>query len=114
MEHLDTILLVLMAIILFVARFAVDKMVDTPNTKVRFGLILFNMILYTGFMGIYIYLTYENTLHNRNIGMEDFYEEILSGFLTINFALMLVAVLYFFMCKKRKISDLDRMKLKDL
>ncbi len=114
MGDLYTILNVLMWILLFIARFAVDKMVDTSNTKVRFLLILLNMVLYTGFVGIYIYLTYQTALHNVNIGMEDFYKDILVGFLTINFALMLVAVLYFFICKKRKISDLDKMKLKDL
>ena len=114
MGDLYTFLHVFMWILVFIARFAVDKMVDTTNTKVRFLLILFNMVLYTSFVGIYIYLTYQTTLHNVNIGMEDFYKEILAGFLTINFALMLVAILYFFMCKKRKISDLDKMKLKDL
>lgn len=101
-------------VLVFVARFSVEKMVDTANEVKRFLLILFNMGLYTAFVGMFIYLTYEGALHNSTIGMEEFYQEILVGILGINFAAIIVAIFYYFMRKKRKISDMDKMKLKDL
>ena len=45
--------------------------------------------------------------------MDKFYEGVMVDIATINFALMLVAIFYYFMRKKRKISDLDKMKLRD-
>lgn len=114
MGDLYTFLYVFMWMIVFVARFTVEKMVDSTNTNTRFLMILMHMVMYTVFIGLFIYLTYQSTLHNASVGMEDFYQEIIVGILGINFALILVAIFYYFMRKKRKISDLDKMKLKDL
>ena len=68
--------------------------------------------MYTIFMMEIIYSTYQDTI-NRGWGLDKFYEGVMVDIATINFALMLVAIFYYFMRKKRKISDLDKMKLRD-
>ena len=68
-----------MVIIVFAARFAVDKLIDTTSIKVRFAMTMILIVLYTLFM---------------------------EGFTCGDF--------YYFMRKRRKLSDVDKMKLKDL
>ena len=98
-----------MVIIAFAARFAVDKLVDATSSKIRFSMTMILLILYTAFMEGFVYLVYEQPIVNNN-----FYQSIVVGIALINFAVLLVAVCYYFMRKKRKLSDVDKMKLKDL
>ena len=98
-----------MVIIVFAARFALDKLIDTTSSKIRFSMTMILLILYTAFMEGFVYLVYEQPIVNNN-----FYQSIVVGIALINFAVLLVAVCYYFMRKKRKLSDVDKMKLKDL
>ena len=98
-----------MVIIVFAARFALDKLIDTTSSKIRFSMTMILLILYTAFMEGFVYLVYEQPIVNNN-----FYQSIVVGIALINFAVLLVAVCYYFMRKKRKLSDADKMKLKDL
>lgn len=98
-----------MVIIVFAARFALDKLIDTTSSKIRFSMTMILLILYTAFMEGFVYLVYEQPIVNNN-----FYQSIVVGIALINFAVLLVAVCYYLMRKKRKLSDADKMKLKDL
>lgn len=98
-----------MIIIVFSARFAVDKLIDTTSARVRFSMTLILMVLYTLFIEGFIYLTYEQPMIKGN-----FYQSVFVGIALINFAVLLVAIFYYFMRKKRKLTDVDKMKLKDL
>ena len=98
-----------MVIIVFAARFALDKLIDTTSSKVRFSMTLILLVLYTVFMEGFVYLMYEQPIVNDN-----FYQSIVVGIALINFAVLLVAICYYFMRRKRKLSDVDKMKLKDL
>ena len=98
-----------MIIIVFAARFAVDKLIDTTSSKVRFLMTLFLMVIYTLFMEGFVYLMYE-----QPIIKDGFYQSMIVGIALINFTLLLVAIFYYFMRKRRKLSDVDKMKLKDL
>lgn len=98
-----------MVIIVFAARFALDKLIDTTSSKIRFSMTMILLILYTAFMEGFVYLVYEQPIVNNN-----FYQSIVVGIALINFAVLLVAICYYFMRKRRKLSDVDKMKLKDL
>lgn len=114
-DPLYTFLVVFIWGLVFIARFVADKMMETTNTKLKFILGLTLMVLYTGFMMSFVYCTYQSMLHNANLGLEDFYEYILAEIGLINFAVILVAIYYYiFWRKKHQISDMDKMKLKDL
>lgn len=115
MGDLYTFISILAAILLFIARFAADKMMETNNARLKFFLGLTLMGLYTGFMMSFVYCTYQSVLHNAKLGIEDFYEYILIEIPLINFAIILIAIYYYiFWRKKHTISDMDKMKLKDL
>ena len=45
-----------MVIIVFAARFAVDKLIDTTSIKVRFAMTMILIVLYTLFMEAFTYL----------------------------------------------------------
>ena len=98
-----------MVIIVFVARFAVDKLIDTTSSKVRFAMTMILIVLYTLFMEGFTYLTYEQPMIKDN-----FYQSMIVGITLINFVVLLVAIFYYFMRKRRKLSEVDKMKLKDL
>ena len=98
-----------MVIIVFAARFALDKLIDTTSSKVRFSMTLILLVLYTVFVEGFVCLMYEQPIVNDN-----FYQSIVVGIALINFAALLVAICYYFMRRKRKLSDVDKMKLKDL
>ena len=106
---MGTWIYIAMVIIVFAARFAVDKLIDTTSSKVRFLMTLLLMVIYTLFMEGFVYLMYEQPIIN-----DDFYQSIVVGIALINFAVLLVAICYYFMRRKRKLSDVDKMKLKDL
>ena len=106
---MGTWIYIAMVIIVFAARFAVDKLIDTTSPKVRFSMTLILLVLYTVFMEGFVYLMYEQPIVNDN-----FYQSIVVGIALINFAVLLVAICYYFMRRKRKLSDVDKMKLKDL
>ena len=115
MSDLYTFLTILICVLLFIARFAADKMMETASVKLKFFLGLVLMVIYTVFMMSFVYCTYESLLHNANLGLEDFYQKILVGIALINFAVILIAIYYFLLWrKKHKISDIEKMKLKDL
>ena len=114
-DHFDLFVLVFMWVLLFIARFVADKMMETANPKMRFfqGLGLWG--LYTGFILSFVFCTYQSVLQNAKLGMEDLFKEVIIGLALINFALILVAIYYYvFWRKNHKISDIDKMKLKDL
>ena len=98
-----------MVIIVFAARFAVDKLVDATSSKVRFAMTMTLIVLYTLFMEGFAYLMYEQPMIKDN-----FYQSMIVGIALINFVVLLVAIFYYFMRKRRKLSDVDKMKLKDL
>ena len=114
-NHFYLFVSVFMCVLLFIARFVADKMMETANPKVRFFQGLTLWILYTGFVLSFVYFTYESVLQRSSLGMEDFLRNVIVGVVLINFALILVAIYYYvFWRKNRKISDIDKMKLKDL
>lgn len=100
---------IVMVIIVFAARFAVDKLIDATSPKVRFVMTMILIVLYTLFMEGFTYLTYEQPMIKDN-----FYQSMIVGIALINFVVLLVAIFYYFMRKRRKLSDVDKMKLKDL
>ena len=106
---MGTWIYIAMVIIVFAARFALDKLIDTTSSKVRFSMILILLVLYTVFVEGFVYLMYGQPIVNDN-----FYQSIVVGIALINFAVLLVAICYYFMRRKRKLSDVDKMKLKDL
>ena len=98
-----------MIIIVFAARFATEKLTDTANTTVRFAMTTILMVLYTLFLEGFVYLMKDDPIIKDNL-----YQSIVVGIALINFAVLIVAICYYFVRKKRKMSDVDKMKLKDL
>lgn len=105
---------IFMLVLLFAARFVADKIIDTTSSKVRFGMGALLLVMYTVFIESYIYIIYHNNIMRVDAGLPEFYQSIIVGIALINFAVLFVAIVYYFMRKKRKISSMDKMKLKDL
>ena len=98
-----------MIVIVFAARFAADKLLNTASAKVKLAMIIVLIVLYTVFIEGFAHLMLEHPIINGN-----FYQSITGGMALINFAILIVVVFYYFIRKKRKLSDVDKMRLKDL
>ena len=98
-----------MVVIVFVARFVADKLLDTASAKVKWAMVGILLVLYTVFLEEFTYLMFRQPIVNDN-----FYQSMIVGIALINFSILLIVVFYYFVRKNRKISDVDKMKLKDL
>ena len=98
-----------MIVIVFAARFVADKLLDTTSTKVKWAMVGILLVLYTVFLEGFTYLMLRQPIVNDN-----FYQSMIVGIALINFSILLIIVFYYFVRKKRKLSDVDKMRLKDL
>jgi len=103
----------MMVIALLVGRFALEKFMDTTNTKVRFGMAIVLLVIYTGIVQGFLYLSYQDIIM-RNEDIQVCYQTMAFVVLSINIAVLFIAIVYFSIRDRRKISEMDKMKLKDL
>ena len=103
----------IMIVALLIARFALDKFMDTTSVKVRFGIGICLLVIYTGVLEGFLYYAYQHIV-TAGGSVQDCYQAMALVVVLINFAVLLVAVFYYFMRNRHKISAIDKMKLKDL
>lgn len=103
----------IMVIVLLVVRFALNKFLDTKSAKVRFGIGVGIFIVYTGIVQLFFYYRYQE-IANTGGNIQELYQSMAMIFAVISLAVIFIAFVYFFMRNKRGMSDMDKMKLKDM
>ena len=92
-------------------RIIVPKMLETANAHVKFGLCLGLFLIYNAVMLMVVYwfcTFYGSTLPGELVKCA------LTGWLVVNISALFCACLFFFTRERRKLTQMDRMKLKDL
>ena len=105
----------LMLVLLLAARLLTPKMLETQSAGVRFGIGL-------GLFGIYTVvsiLMFRNfcTFDGREIAVltgSEVWSRVVCSFLVVNLSVALAACIFFFTRDRRKLSQEEKMKLKDL
>lgn len=80
---------------------------------VRLGLALGLFGVYTGILLLFLYVMYLSAL-KQNMGIYEFYAEIVLIILGTNAAAASAGVMYWGMRRKRKISEIEKARLKDM
>lgn len=110
-----TLEILIMLPLLLAARFLTPKMMETDSAGVRFGIGL-------GLFGIYtavsvLMFRYLCTFDGRAIAQlaaTEVWNRVICSFLLVNFAVVLVAVIFFFTREKCRLTQAEKVKLKDL
>lgn len=110
-----TVEILIMLLLLLAARFLTPKMMETESAGVRFGIGL-------GLLGIYTVVSvlmfrYLCTFDGRAIAQlqaTEVWNRVICAFLLVNFAVAFAAGIFFFTREKRKLTQDEKMKLKDM
>lgn len=101
--------IVALLLLMVCVKFLVPKLMASDNAKVRFGIGTALLVIYTlaGMLLLYFFAMGAS-------GVEDCIIRVIFAFAVLNFIVLLTAVQYFLSRDKRKITEMDKMKLKDL
>lgn len=110
-----TIEICVMLVLLLAARFMVPKMMESESAGVRFGIGI-------GLFGIYTAISllmfrYLCTFDGRNIAQltgSEVWTRVVCAFALVNWAVCMAACIFFFTREKRKLTQEEKMRLKDL
>ena len=110
-----TIEICALMVLLLAARLMIPKMMDSESAGVRFGIGL-------GLFGIYnavciLMFRYFCTFDKKTIAElsgNEVWTRVICAFVLVNFAAVFAAFIFFLTREKRKLSQQEKMKLKDL
>lgn len=104
---------VMLVLLTGLVKYLVPKMLDADTAGKRFGIgvVLFGIYTAVTLLVFYYFCTFEGTGFGRG---EEVFVRMVLAFLTINLITLFGACLYFFTREKRKLSQQEKMKLKDL
>lgn len=110
-----TVEILIMLVLVLCARFLIPKMMETESAGVRFGIGI-------GLFGIYtvvavLMFRYLCTFDGRAIAQlqpTEVWNRVICAFLLVNFAVAIAALIFFFTREKRKLTQEELMKLKDM
>lgn len=83
------------------------------NFKVRFVLGIGLFVGYTILLQIYLYFIYQLAI-TQNMTSSQIYPVISIALVVFHVTALLIGIVYYLMQNKRKMSDIEKMKLKDL
>ena len=83
------------------------------NFKVRFALGIGLFVGYTILLQIYMYFIYQLMI-NPTMPSAQIYPLLSVALMIFHLTALLIGIIYYLMQNKRKISDIEKMKLKDL
>ena len=110
-----TIEILIMVVLLLTARLLIPKMMESESAAVRFGIGVSLFGIYTVVsLLVFRYLCSFDGREIAQLTGREVWNRVLCGFLLTNFSAVFAACLFFFTREKRKLSQKDKMKLKDL
>lgn len=110
-----TIEILVMLILLLVSRFLIPKMADSESAGVKFGIGVGLFCIYT--MVCLLMFRYLCAFDGRQIVQltgSEVWNRVACAFLLVNFSVVFASCIYYFTRDKRKLSQEEKMKLKDL
>lgn len=115
MPDISWLLGVIAVILIIPVKFLVPKMMDTANSNLRFGIGVVLFLIYTALM-VLVLLFFNTVRIEGTDAVTDriYFVKYTVGILLVNLAALFSACLYFFTREKRKLSEAEKMKLKDL
>jgi hypothetical protein len=107
--------ILIMLVLLLVARFLIPKMLDARSAGAKYGTGL-------GIFGIYtvvslIMFRYFCSFDGKEIAQltgSEVWNRVICSFLLVNLAMVMVSAIYYLARDKRKLSQEEKIKLKDL
>lgn len=104
---------VTLVLLIAVVKYLVPKMMDAENVGKRFGIGVTLFLIYTAvtLLVFYYFCTFEGTGFGSG---EAVFVRIVVAFLIVNLMTLFGACLYFFTREKRRLTQAEKMKLKDL
>lgn len=114
-ENIWIVTVSLAAVLVIAARVLIEKMLTEAKANARFGMGIALFVIYTGIM----LLVFNYFCVNWNGGgtvetVEGCFVRLCVAFVLINVVVLAVGILYYMAREKRKLSEMDRMKLEDL
>lgn len=106
---------VLAVILIIPVKFLVPKMMDTDNANLRFGIGVVLFLIYTAL--VLLVLSFFNMFRAEGtdaVTDRIYFVKYTIGILLVNLSALFTACLYFFTRVKRKLSEAEKMKLKDM
>ena len=101
--------------LLLTARLLIPRMMDSGPAKVRFGLGISLFGIYTAVcLFMFRYLCMFDDKRIAELSGDEVWIRVVCAFLLVNFAAAFTAGIFFFTREKRKLSQKEKMKLKDL
>lgn len=106
---------VVVVLLLVLVKLLVPKMMDAESANQRFGICVLLFSLYTAItlLVFYHFCTFDAFSGNVLTG-KDIFMRIVAAFVAVNLITVFTACLYHFSREKRKLSEEDKMKLKDM
>ena len=105
--------IIILAVVILGGRALLEIFMDTTNVKKKFMAAIGLFLIYT-----YVLIAFLHYLHFevfRSVEYtEAYFKNDIAGILIMNFAVLFISVCCFFMRNKRKINEMDKMKLKDM
>ena len=104
---------VIFALLALAVRILIPKMLDSESRGKRFGIGVVVFLIYTvvTLLMFFYFCTFEG---NGFCDGKEVFVRVSVAFLVVNLMVLFGACLYFFTWEKRKLSQIDKMKLKDL
>lgn len=111
--HLSAILYILAAILALTLRLAATRLLKRGSFKAHLALGISIFLIYTLLLQLYLFFLYENIL-TPDMNISQCYQTIAVSLLGFHIVTLLAGIIYYLIQKKRKIYDLEKMKLKDM
>lgn len=114
-ENLWIITFFLMLVLVIAARVLMEKLLDASKTGACFGIGLALFGIYSAVMLLvfnYFCADWQNV--GTVVTAQDCFVRLCVAFVLVNMIVLAVGCMYYFAREKRKISEIDKMKLTDL
>lgn len=110
-----TIEILVMLGLLLAARFLIPKMLNSDSVGMKYGIGVSLFAIYTAVS--LLMFRYFCSFDGKGIAQltgSEVWSRVVCSFLLVNLAMVMVSVIYYFARDKRKLSQEEKMKLKDL
>lgn len=104
---------IILVFVCFGMRFLLNKFMDATDTKLRLVLGIGLFGAYTVIMQLYLLFVYD-LMMPADIGGQESHPYVAGALVVFQITFLVIGIIYYCMQKKHKISDRDKMKLKDL
>lgn len=100
-------------VVFFGGRICLNSFIETSSAIKKFWLGVGLFASYTFVLLFFLYFIHFEIFVDVE-SVEMFFQHTLVGILLMNLVVLIIGIVYFLLRSKRKMSDIDKMKLKDL